>query len=181
MHASYVRGHPEYYSAVSERQSLIAKLYKPRAYEGPSQEIVIKGEFGLEVDSEIPEYLDLATKIVDSESGEVTFDITSCSRIWPSALTLLCSLKQWTEITSSQASSRIIKSTSSDFDDVNSFLDGSGFQKYVERAPTNSKYKYNPQLSVPLRRETNKKLIGDREGQVEELLRRLSSLYNDRK
>ena len=127
MHASYVRGHPEYYSAVSERQSLIAKLYKPRAYEGPSQEIVIKGEFGLEVDSEIPEYLDLATKIVDSESGEVTFDITSCSGIWPSALTLLCSLKQWTEITSSQASSRIIKSTSSDFDDVNSFLDGSGF------------------------------------------------------
>ena len=104
------------------------------------------------------------------------FDFYDCTRIWPSAITLLCSLKQWVELTARSGSTPKIASTISNSKKVNSYLTHSGFYDYVQRMKETTENYYSEKEIVKIERETHVSNIERREEEIIDLLKRYSGL-----
>jgi anti-sigma regulatory factor (Ser/Thr protein kinase) len=155
----------------SVRERLKIKLYARRPFNQPQQQVLITGELGLETAANVPGYLDKAAEFIDSRSKRLIFNITQCSRLWPSAITLLCSLKEWVEMTAVRDRRPVLGSTYASSSEVNEYLSACGFHEYV-RAPVNTAAQIDKSGIVKIRRETNRNDINLREDEVMALVRR---------
>lgn len=160
------------------RRSFRADFYKPIRYEEKSLDILIDNEFGIEND--FKKFIELASTFTDSRSRELDFNLKNCTRLWPSAITLLCSFKQWTEITASGSFKPILSSTMSDSDDVNQYLEHSGFFDYVRISHSDDTVDiYDDSEIVKIKRENNSSEIDDREDEIRELIEKYSDLTDE--
>jgi hypothetical protein len=140
-------------------------------------DVVISGQFGLEHDFD--QFIGFATRFIDSQSKLVRFDIHDCKRMWPSAITLLCSFRQWTEITAHKNFTPTLASNDSKYPDVNSYLAHCGFYNYVRRNGAAYDNQFDNEEIVKIKRENNKSEIDEREESICNVLDKFSTLSAD--
>ncbi len=145
-------------------------------------ELPILGEAGLEVPEAIGHFLSLGTATIDSNSSHIQLDLSKCTRLWPSALTLLCSLKQWTELACRVNQNRTpprISSSSPENADIENYLVHSGFYKYVGRSFRQQSHNYPDSEIVKIRRETERAFMEKREKELIDLVSKYSLFSSD--
>lgn len=156
------------------------KFYKKIKYKHQLLEIVIDGQFGIEIDFD--EFIKISSSFIDSQSKWVFFNLDNCTRIWPSAVTLLCSFKQWTEITAKKGFSPNLSSTEPKDENVDAYLLHCGFYDYVNvrnnLGHINAQV-YDDNEIVKIKRESNKSEIENREEAILSVLKEYSSLTED--
>ena len=86
--------------APSRRRAKVKEVYKKKDYKEPMQTIQIAGDFGIEEGQDVAEFIKISSQFVDSNSRILKFDLSKCTRMWPSAVTLMCSMKHWVEMKS---------------------------------------------------------------------------------
>jgi anti-sigma regulatory factor (Ser/Thr protein kinase) len=154
-----------------ERNSFRKHFYITRTYNNPAKTIAIEGDFGLENKGNLEYFLNKSSEIIDFGSKEVTLDLRNCTRMWPSAVTMLCSLKQWVELSTwNRKINPLISSIRPNEDKVTSYLYHCGFNDYVGlKEPSVTKH-YNGHEVVKIRRETKEKNVEDREDEILKLI-----------
>lgn len=161
-----------------EARNLFLKRHYKADYKKKLQIIEIEGELGIEDPAIIDYTLDKAAEIIDFNTKELRLNINKCTRIWPSAVTLFCSLMQWVEL-SARNTRPIIRSTNSESDRVNSYLSHCGFYDYVKRIKdSNNEYYKNEQI-VKIRREKNYKNVEEREEEIIKLLQNFGTFSDE--
>src|SRR5690625_4596491 len=119
-----------------KRDKIFYEIHKPLKYDKDPKPLVVVGEMGLEEEANRDKFLDFAEEVIEFDARELLLNLNEAVRIWPSTVTLLCSMKQWLEIgarigTSDHPS---IRSTEPDLSYVAAYLDHCGFHDYVGRA-----------------------------------------------
>jgi anti-sigma regulatory factor (Ser/Thr protein kinase) len=173
--------HRGYFEIKETREELRRKLYIA-SYKAPPLQVPITGEFGIEESASIDYFLQIAETFIDFNNTHLTFELANCTRIWPSAITLLCSLMQWVELTTRRPKKgRMpqIASTPSKSDKVNSYLGHCGFYDYVKRLRDTKQDYYSDEEIVKIQRETTPINIEIREDEIIELLSKYSAFSPD--
>lgn len=161
-----------------KRNQFRRNFYKTIKYNKPHNNVEIKNQFGLENDFD--NFIKIAASFIDSHSKWVEFDLRSCTRMWPTAITLLCSFKQWTEITAHPGHKPILSSTLSDSEEVDSYLAHSGFYDYVNTVHEGINTDiYDDDEIVKIQRENDKSEINAREDSIIDILKNYSGLSSD--
>lgn len=172
--------HAAYYSLRASRDHIRRIVYKNRSYDGDKQQIVVlNGEVGIEDSSGIDYFLDAASTFIDFNSKELIFDLTKCTRMWPTGITLLCSLTEWVELTSTKNHRPRLASTPSSDVRVNSYLADSGFYGFVKRGKDTDESFYSNEEIVKIQREVKAANIEEREAEFVELLKKFSRLNQE--
>ena len=165
-----------------KRNQIQRKLQKKFTYlaEGRTT-IEINQEFGLEGGEHIDYFLEKASETIDFNTKELFIDLSDCPRVWPSAITLLCSLKQWVEAAAKNncISEPHIGSSDASLDDVNSYLQHCGFYNYVKRRPYHNGQKYSDADIIKIKRENSQKNVETREDEICKLLQTFGSYSED--
>jgi len=173
--------HPGYFETKETREQLRRKLYIA-SYKAPPLQVPITGEFGIEESASIDYFLQIASTFIDFNNTHLTFELENSTRIWPSAITLLCSLMQWVELTTrhpKKGRRPQIASTPSKSDKVNSYLGHCGFYDYVKRLRDTKQDYYSDKEIVKIQRETTPINIEIREDEIIELLSKYSVFSPD--
>jgi hypothetical protein len=110
-------------------------LYSPRPLTPRQEDVAISGAFGLEEHEMFDSFLDDAERCIDSDAAHLALDFVSCTRMWPSAVTLLCSLKEWVTLTRVGRSGQKVSSAPPRDIKVNSYLAHCGFYDFVNAFP----------------------------------------------
>ncbi len=162
-----------------ERRQFKKEFYH-RSYKGGQIIFPIKGEFGIELAENIDKFLELSSQIVDFNSKELIFDLRECTRIWPSGITLLCSLMQWVELTTrNKRKVPYLASIPSNDTKVNSYLHHCGFNEYVKLPKLEDTSYYVDEDVVKIRRELNQGNIDEREIEIIDLLSKHSLMDSE--
>lgn len=177
--AAFKRKHPSVFKVSEIRNELKRVVYKTKKWDQNIRTVVIDREFGLEKEANIDYFLETAASFIDFNSTALQFNLTNCNRVWPSGITLLCSLKQWVELTSTKHHRPIIASSKSKNNRVNSYLSHSGFYDYVERPKDTDDSYYQDDDIVKIRRESNNSNIEKREKSIIDLLKKYSTLSTE--
>lgn len=168
----------DYYKTIFKK---VAKEIHSKIIYEPGEEIIsIKNEFGLEDDLHRNNFFKITKAILNSRKKNLIIDIRNCSRVWPSAVTFLCSLEQWAEMNNKfNRTERTIASTDSSYDNVNKYLNTCGFYKYVGRQgnPTYENQKSTDVLKI--QREKDKKQVELREEEIIFLLKQYTMFTDD--
>ncbi len=167
----------EYFEIKKSREELRRKLYIASYKKSPLQ-VSITGDFGIEESASVDYFLQTASTFIDFDNTHLKFELENCTRMWPSAITLLCSLMQWVELTTRHQPERHrphIESTPSNSDKVNSYLGHCGFYDYVKRLRDTSQDFYSNEEIVKIQRETDSINIEKRENEIIELLHKYSA------
>ncbi|XDD44692.1 hypothetical protein AB3N58_17765 (plasmid) [Leptospira sp. WS60.C2] len=160
------------YKLRRNRKFVLISLHNRYKYTSDPFHINVNKQFGVEKNEIIDEYLDLAEKCIDFDSSELNIHLADCERIWPSAVTLLCSLQEWIEFGTKNNGLPVpkIRSLDSNHSSVNSYLTHCGFHDYVGRGSKPSSVKYDDNNVVHIRREKNKENLEEREDQIVKLV-----------
>jgi hypothetical protein len=151
--------HKEYRKSIkNERKQISIKLHSDYSYISGNKKIDIDSQFGLEDSKQFDNYLSYASSIIDFNERELTLNLNNCARVWPSAVTLMCSLKEWVEFGSkyNHIKHPLIRSTDSKDSSVNSYLTHCGFYDYVGRIANNNSGEFNDSHIVKIQRELKK-------------------------
>jgi len=162
------------------RTKLRTKFYKKLKYDKAPIEIEINGKLGLE--SDFNGFIKVSSLFVDTQSRWIDFNFDKCSRVWPSAITLLCSFKQWTEITSVSGFDPRLSSSKPIDKSVNEYLSHSGFYDYVYASGNSDEINsqiYDDSEIVKIKREKIKSEIQSREDAIVSILSKYSSLTRE--
>ena len=161
-----------------KRNKIQKELFNKFTYSNGEQTVVeINQEFGLESSQNIDHFLEKASETIDFDTRGLFIDIRGCPRIWPSAITLLCSLKQWIEQWIEVAPPKKrrmtprIGSNDASLAEVNAYLQHCGFYSYVEREPHRHGQPYDEGETIRIRREKSQRNVESREMEICELLR----------
>jgi hypothetical protein len=155
------------------KQVEIAKsIHGQFSYARDSAIVKIEGEFGIEIPADAQQYFDIACQIIDFDKKHLQINMEDATRIWPSALTLLCSMREWVDIGNRYAKINPphISSTDSKSEKVNFYLDRSGFHNYVGRGNTQAKDQFDSKGIVPIQKEINQNNVEIRENEIVELI-----------
>lgn len=165
-----------------ERTDLIKNVYRKRYFNKPDFSVDIQQEFGIEDENQIKYFFDVAESLVDFRSKRLHINLKQCSRIWPSGITLLCSLMQWVEVVAHIHKPPKISSSNSNTDKVNSYLTHCGFYDYVNRPHSilNTDY-YKDCEIIKIKREvsTSDIEIEEKEDKLIALLKKYTNYDND--
>jgi anti-sigma regulatory factor (Ser/Thr protein kinase) len=172
---------PDVYKAIEVRQTMLAQVYKRRPYDEKTLIISIEGEFGIEEKGICEYFFDKAEEIVNFRASSLIFNLMRCTRIWPSGVTLLCSLLHWTEMTAKLPHNPKISSSKPSSDNVNSFLSKCGFYDYVGRKKDKAHVEFDETKMVKLEQEKTKQGIKARRDQLKELIINQSGISDDHK
>ena len=173
------KGHDsDYFKKIFKK---IAKEIHSQIIYEPGEEIIpINTEFGLEDVLYRENFFNLTKTVLNSRKKKIILDIRNCKRIWPSAITFLCSLEQWAEMNNKyNETKRTIASTDSLYQNVNQYLNTCGFYKYVGRRgnPTYELQKSTDVLKI--QREHDKHLVEEREEEILKLLKNNTMFTDD--
>lgn len=168
----------DYYKMIFKK---VAKdIHSKIIYEQGEDIITIDTEFGLEDNLYREYFFEMSKKILNSRKKKLVIDIVNCKRIWPSAITFLCSLEQWTEMNNKfNSTTRTIASTDSLFKNVNEYLNTCGFYKYVGRQGNTINEKQKSTDILKIQREHNKRLVEYREEEIIKLLKNNTKFTED--
>lgn len=159
------------------RRSIFKSIRARFKFHKAKKDVVINGEFGIENDFD--DFLDKAEALVDFNAKELVIFFENCTRVWPSAVTLLCSLKQWVELVRSKGKKPSISSTKPSVEDVFVYLYHCGFTEYVRVDMGTPAVHYNSNEIVKIRREHNEKGFDDRLDELDLLLKSYTSYSPD--
>lgn len=139
----------------------------------------IDNELGIEEDKNIEYFLDISEQIIEFNAKTLKLDLSDCTYVWPSGITMLCSLVEWVELAAIGHSPSIMSSAPRD-QRVNSYLAHSGFYDYVVRIKDvdDTNY-YKSSEIVKIQREQDYSKIEYREDEIKELLKRYSCFNSD--
>jgi len=123
------------------RKKILKMEHKKYNYTSPNEiKVTISGEFGVEQGG-IDYFVRKASEIIDFNAQKLTIDIQNCTKMWPSAITLLCSLVEWVEYCKKYIKDfkvpRIFSTYSMD-DRVNGYLSKSGFFEFIHKSDDTS-------------------------------------------
>lgn len=155
-------------------------FYRKYTYKNKMLLIDINDSFGLEHD--FGNFIKISGQFIESKAKKYIFNITNSPRIWPSAVTLLCSFKQWTEITAEQRHYPYIFLSTPKSQEVDGYLFHCGFYNYVnvpDEIPDFDIKPYDDKEIVKIRRENDKSDIQTREDDIFKLLKDYSTLSDD--
>lgn len=171
------RGHSKYHEI---RIAFRKDLYKRYKYKNAPRIVKIDGELGIETHDIRKRFLEVSSDLIDFDNREILLDLSNCTRVWPSAVTLLCSLIKWIELCClhRKIKPKIASNLSNDHK-VNSYLYHCGFNEYVGLKNYKHKCGYSENQVVKIKRELNHVNIEDREDEIVELLKRNSALDNE--
>jgi len=161
-----------------ERSKLKHQLLRNYVCNNPSVTISANYEIGIEEDRIFQNFLKFAQKVIDAKSVALTLDFKESPRIWPSAITLLCSLKKWTELTCYvlHCDHPSISSTIPKNKNVDDYLIESGFYDFVSKDKRISSGAFNQSEIVKITRETKRYNIIKREKDIRILVKNYSTL-----
>lgn len=168
----------DYYKTIFKK---VAKEIHSKIIYEPGEEIIsINNEFGLEDDLHRNNFFKITKAILNSRKKSLIIDIRNCPRVWPSAVTFLCSLEQWAEMNKRfNGTEREIASTDSAYDTVNEYLNKCGFYKYVGRQGNPIYEKQNTTDVLKIQREHDKKQVESREEEIIALLKKHTMFTDD--
>ena len=144
------------WNALQNKKYFVDNFYSKDYIRGKSTTISIHGEFGFETPGIIESSLAQASQIIDFDTEFLFLDISQATRIWPSAVTLLCSLKQSAELCSANPSPKI-GSNSPNNKEVGSYLTHCGFWKFVNATEDPVTKKFNDEEVIKIKRQNNHK------------------------
>jgi anti-sigma regulatory factor (Ser/Thr protein kinase) len=127
----------------------------------------------------LKEYLIKCSSFIDFNSRELLIDLTECTRIWPSAVTLLCSLWQWIELASRKGHKPVIAQAPSKEPKVNSYMHHCGLYEYVKIREKEDTSYYDPADVVKIQKEMDKRNIEVREEEIMDLVERHTNFDSD--
>ncbi len=115
-----------------ERKRTLIDIHKKYSYTNGSFEVPINKDFGLEDENNFNYFIEIASKIIDFDSKELILGLEKCQRVWPSAVTLMCSLKEWVEfgVKYNKINHPFIASSDPGNSSVDAYLTHCGFYKY---------------------------------------------------
>jgi anti-sigma regulatory factor (Ser/Thr protein kinase) len=175
------RQHSKKVEKLSARARIKKKVYNPQKLLIKKQTVKFVGHFGIEDDLE--KFIDICTQFMTVNMRELNFDFSECERLWPSGLTVLCSLSNWVTISYDHSSKKripIIRSSTPKSTKVELYLQHSGFYDYVKRG-----FDVNPTESFPgnsivkIRREIKNESFAIREDEIIEHLEECSDFSED--
>ena len=173
------RGLDEIYRLRRLRDKIYRAIGKEFSFNKPPKNVEIDGEFGLEKEEGFVAFLEKSKELVDFGCKDLILDLRDSTRIWPSAVTLFCSLSQWVELISRKGDPPRIYSYPSNHESVNSYLDYCGFYDYVKiRAKPDSSV-YDKNAVVRIHREEDRGNIECREKEIISLLQNYTELTDD--
>ncbi|MBW0435210.1 ATP-binding protein [Leptospira yasudae] len=155
-----------------KKRSILEELYKSIQYKSGKEEIFLSGFFGLET-GDINEFLNSSEAIISCEKAHLFLNIENVTRLWPSGITMLSSLKQWRE-NGKEFYTAIpgISSSDSKSHKVNEYLNASGFYDFVGRQSQKAYKDLTPGNSiVKISQELSKQNIEVREKEIKDLLK----------
>lgn len=168
----------DYFKAVFKK--VAKEIHSQIIYEPGKVIIPINTEFGLEDNSYRNSFFMLAKTILNSRKTTIILDIRQCPRIWPSAITFLCSLKQWAEMNNKYNSTKLsIASTDSCFENVNTYLNKCGFYRYVGRQGNPNLQNLVSDDVLKIQREKDKHLVEKREDEIIGILKKNTKFTDD--
>lgn len=163
-----------------DRAEFRKKFFRSRNYRDPEKSVTIDGSFGLEIKSDIDRFLIKSSELIDFTNRELKLELDGCTRMWPSAITLLCSLKQWVELSTwNKKIKPSISSTKSSHDEVNSYLYHCGFNDYVGLNYVDKVNGYNDSEIVKIRRETKTINVEEREDEILNVIESFTNFNKD--
>ncbi|GEM_PF-1723939 len=162
---------------IMARNECRKRLYKKVKYKEKPIYVDIDGEFGLEHDFD--NFLELSHSFLTFRAKALYFNLKECEKVWPSAVTTLCSLAQWVELTSFPDKLPKLASTTSNHDKVNSYLNHCGFYDYVDRSKEPVPRYYQKNEVVKIQRENKASNIEPREIEIVNLLKEYSAFDDE--
>ncbi len=163
------------------RRKLLTNLHHEYSYSKGVQLIPIENEIGIESPAAIENYLKITPEIIDFDTKTLLLDLQKCTQVWPSAVTMFCSLKEWAEFSRKYGNNNQPNIASNDaaVNDVNAYLDQCGFYDYVGREGSQHPITYPREHIVEIRREKEKSNVEGRENEIVELLKKTTSFSSD--
>lgn len=164
-----------------KRKKIRQQIFNEFLYTSPPKEVIIDGEFGIESNENIDYFYDVSEELIDSNTQILDIILDNCTRVWPSGVTLMCSLVKWIEL-GKQVTGRgpnRIGSTKPKDNVVNEYLAHCGFYKYVGANYECTEALFNKGEVVEIQRETEKQNIENREIEIIDLLKNWSTLTED--
>lgn len=128
------------------------------------------------------DFFSYSIELVNSYSRRLRIDFQNCKRIWPSAVTLLCSLNQWIKHTQEKSSKPIVESTKPNDELVSAYLKDCGFYAYVGRYSdsTDTKHPSDSMVKIDHIFTKNKlkidRIIEDKETQILNIIRKYTKM-----
>lgn len=166
----------------SLRNAVRRDMFSKYSFTNAPIDVSIVGEVGLEVPDSVASFLSLGSQCIDSNSSHIRLDLSKCTRLWPSALTMLCSLKQWTELACSVIHRKEyprISSSSPENMEIETYLIHSGFYKYVGRDHIRKEHNYSDAEIVKIKREKDRSQMEDREREITDLVKKYSTFSEE--
>lgn len=163
------------------RLRILKRIQKSTNFIREEKEIIVNEEFGIEDYEYVDSFLEIASEIIDFNACRLKINIANCSRVWPSAVTLLCSLMRWVESASKNnyVDPPIISSNDSKHEPVNSYLQYCGFYRYVDREKHKVSHAFEEQDIIKIKREKSQKHIEKRENEICNLIKRRTNYSDD--
>lgn len=172
MHLKHIKDAYELIGQV--RRQFVGKFYKRRIYSGRSQIVDVVGDFGLEESKDAVKFMNTSSLFIDFDAENLYFNLSGCTRIWPSGAMLLASLKQWAELTCVRNQPPKIGSSRPSDDRVGSYMHHCGLNRYLNRISEDQKSYFRADEVVPIRHEKSRSSVEQREDEIIELLSRRS-------
>jgi hypothetical protein len=168
------------FSIKKARKQIEKDIFSTLSFSEGIDNVSISGQFGLEQQHEIEKYLEISESLINFDKYMLRIDLENIERLWPSGITLLCSLKKWVELSHKyQGFSPRIDSTTPQKDDVECYLQHCGFYDYVGRISKPKIFDFPSDEIVPIRRETKKNNFCKREDEIYDLLVKHSALTEE--
>lgn len=155
----------------------IDELYKKVKFNESSKTIPIKGSFGIENPNGLSYFFEKSKEILNSRARNIILDLTQVTRIWPSAVTILCSFSHYTKLISRRGNSAPIVQSIHPKNEVGDYLDSCGFNDHVGICP--KKYLKKEDGIVKIRREKNNDDVSIREEEIVELVQKYCNYNSD--
>lgn len=178
---SYKRKEKNARAQLNHKQKEISKRIHSEIQYGEGKTIIkIENEFGLETPANREYFFEIAAKCVNFQTSVLALDLTNSTRIWPSALTFLCSLIEWVEMGNFRRTVvPEISSSDSKSTEVNAYLNHSGFYEYVGRRKAKVKNCYDSSEIVCIQREKDRTQVEKREIVILDLLKKYTLFTED--
>ncbi|WP_138708227.1 hypothetical protein [Desulfocurvibacter africanus] len=176
------RGNLKLIELKRKRDDFIDRHYSTKVFDQKEITIPVVGEFGIEESQLASSFFNYAEQFISKRPAKIVFDLSKCTRMWPSAITLICSYVQWVELVTRRAQSGPeIGQIDSYVASVNSYLLHCGFFDYVDcdRRNLPEEGLYKDCDVVKIQRETSKSNINKKKDEISSLLKLSSSYTND--
>lgn len=162
---------------ITRKNAYINYIYNRKTKPSRKAEIVIKNSLGIELEEDIPYFLEKARELLSANAKEIVINMAFAQRIWPSAINLLCSFSHYVVLTSLKRRKPPKVFSIHPNNEVGIYLNECGFNSYV--GIKDKKFFTKSDYTVNIKREHDNKNIYERGSEVLTLVKKFSGLTPD--